>query len=57
VLIVCDNQNPKTFPPPEMGLALRGWLLELAFATNNAMLGEVVEIMLRQTARFDLKYN
>lgn len=57
VLIACDNQDTRTFPPPETGLALRGWPPELAFAANNAMLEEVVEIMLRKTECFDMKYD
>jgi hypothetical protein len=55
VLIACDNQDSATFPPPETARAPCGWLPTLAFA-NKAMLGEVVEIMLRKTARIDLKY-
>jgi len=55
VLIACDNQNASTFPPPETARAPCRWLPTLAF-TNKAMLGEVVVLMLRRTARIDLKY-
>jgi len=57
VLIACDSQNSKTFPAPETGLAPDGWLPALAFTHNRAVLDEVVEIMPRKTARFDLKYD
>lgn len=55
VLIACDNQNPNTLPPPETARALRGRPPTLAF-TSKPMSGELIEIMLRRTARFDLKY-
>ncbi|KAH5040877.1 hypothetical protein HBI40_023140 [Parastagonospora nodorum] len=55
VLIACDNQERKTFPPPETTRATEGWVPALAFV-NRALLGEVTVHMLQNTGQIDLKY-
>lgn len=55
VLIACDNQKSRIFPPPETARAPQGWVPALAF-TNRALLGEVTVHMLHNTRQIDLKY-
>lgn len=55
VLIACDNQGSRIFPPPETARASQGWVPALAF-TNRALLGKVTVHMLQNTGQIDLKY-